>query len=302
MQQTDWARADAVALAVITAHHGVARIDAFMAAGLTRHQIAAIFRRGVIERPRNAWYVDPALPWRAKHAVRVGGVLSCTSAVESYGLPVPPDAHRLTHVLMPGNAPRARHHRDKSRYVVPGEDREVRLHWSVEDGTISGWRTSLVDALLLLADCVPEDWWIAAVDAALHVPRDGAPLMSAEEHAVLARRLPARLKPALARVNPLAGSCIETLLRLGMERRGIGPLVLQFSPHKHRFVDFLLPGKLIVEADGEGYHDPEKDRIRDDSFRSLGYTVLPFSYERIVFDLDGVLDEIEAALAALFIV
>lgn len=302
MQQTDWSRADAKALAVIADHGGVARIDDLTKAGLTRHQIAAIFRRGVIERPRNAWYVDPALPWRAKHAIRVGGVLACVSSAETHGLPVPPGAHLLIHVQMPGNAPRARHHRNKSQYVVPGEDREVQRHWCVQDGSIPGWRTSLVDTLLLLADCVAEDWWIAAMDAALHVPRDGEPLLSADEYATLESRLPARLRPALRRVNPLAGSCIETLLRLGMERRGIGPLVLQFSPQKHRFVDFLLPGKLIIEADGEEFHDPEQDRIRDDMFRRLGYTVLRFPYERIVFDLERVLDEIEAALEALFIV
>lgn len=298
VHQTDWTRADAIASKVLRDNGGIARIDEFLAAGLTRHQIAAIHRRGLLDRPRNAWYVDPALPWQAKHAVRVGGLLACTSAAASYGVPVPPGAGGRIHVRLPGNAPRVRHHRDKRHYVVPGEDTEVVTHWAPEDGTPPGWRTSLPSSLLLLADCVPVDWWIAALDAARHEPRDAAPLMTAEEFSDFSARVPLRLRPALRRVNPLAGSCIETLLRLGMERREIGPIVLQFAPRKHRSVDFLLPGKVIVEADGEQFHDPEQDAIRDAYFRGLGYVVLRFSYRRIVYDLENVLDEIEAVLNA----
>ena len=62
MAHRDWSAADGVAQQVLIDHGGVARIDSFLAAGLTRHQVAAIFRRGVIERPRNAWFVDPNLP------------------------------------------------------------------------------------------------------------------------------------------------------------------------------------------------------------------------------------------------
>jgi hypothetical protein len=297
MQKSDWSKADSIALGVLAAHDGIARIDELLAAGLTRPQVAAIFRRTVIERPRNAWYVDPDLPWQGKHAVRVGGVLDCVSAAASWGIPVPPESGRRIHVRMPHNAPRRRHNRDKRHYVVPGEDREVQVHWSSEDGTIMGWRVSCVDALVHLSECVTEDWWIAAMDAALHVPRDGCALLSEAEYAEIVERLPARMKPALEKINPLAGSCIETLLRLGMERRSIGPIVLQFSPRRHRFVDFLLPGKLIVEADGEEFHDAEQDAIRDAEFHRLGYRVLRFTYAQIVFDLDSVLDEIEAELA-----
>lgn len=170
-------------------------------------------------------------------------------------------------------------------------------HWAPADGTIPGWRTPVVDTVLALAGCVPIEWWIAALDAALHRPRDGEPIMSDEQYAELTDRLPARLRPELDRVDPLAGSCLETLVRLGLERRGVGPIVLQFSPRQHQFVDLLLPGKLIVEADGEEFHDPEKDAIRDAFFRGLGYRVLRFGYDRIVFDLEAVLDEIEAELA-----
>lgn len=296
MDDLDWTAVDAVALTVLAQHGGVARIGSFLTAGLSRHQIAAVFRRGVVERPRNAWFVDPALPWQAKHAIRVGGVLACATAAATWNLPVPPGAHRKVHVQMQSNAPRIRHNRDKRHYVVPGEDIEVELHYSARPGTPAGWRTDLIDTLIALAGCVPVEWWIAAVDAALHVPRGGSAMLSTAALDELRDRLPERLRPDLLRVDALSGSCIETLLRLGLIRRCIGPFVLQFSPTANQFVDFLLPGKLIVEVDGQAFHDATRDALRDARFRDLGYRVMRFTYEDVVDRLEWVLDQIEAAL------
>jgi very-short-patch-repair endonuclease len=143
---------------------------------------------------------------------------------------------------------------------------------------------------------VPEDWWIAALDAARHVPRGGEPLLSDAEWEVFVASLPHRLLPALELVDPRSESVIESLLRLALLRRGVPIVELQFWPDRAHRADFLLPGKLIVEADGEAFHDPESDAIRDGFLRGLGYRVLHFSYRRIVDDMTGVLDEIEAAL------
>lgn len=300
MVESNWALADAIALAVLANHGGVARIGAFLAAGLTRHQVAAIVRRGVLERPREAWYVDPALSWQAKHAIRVGGVLACVSAAAAYGLPVPPGSHGLLHVHVPANSPRRRHNRDRTWYVAPGEDPEVQLHWSKPSVAVEAWRVGLLDALVQLADCVLADWFVAALDAATHRPRTGEdPLLPPGGLDRMRELLPLRMQAALALVDPLSESPIETLLRLGMIRRGIGPVILQFSPRPRMFVDFLVGNRLVVEADGEAFHDPAKDAVRDALLTALGYRVLRFSYARIVDDLNAVLDEIEAALAVL---
>ncbi|MGN6445431.1 endonuclease domain-containing protein [Amnibacterium sp.] len=297
MSDSDWTAATAVALDVLRQHQGLAPLRAFRAADLSALQVAAILARGAIERPRKGWYLDPALPWQARLAARVGGVATCVSSAQSWGLPVPPDEHPLVHVGLAPNASRLRHSTDKRMRVFAGQDHRVRWHWNARVEPVHGWRASLLDTLLQLADCVPVEWFVAALDAALHVPRGGAPLLSAAGFEKLAKHLPDRLLPALDLVDPLSGSCTETLLRLGLLRRGIGPWVLQFSPTTNRFVDFLLPGKLIVEADSDRWHDPVADAERDALFRALGYRVLRFSYERIVFDLEGVLDEIAAELA-----
>ena len=291
--EPEWRAAAEVALSVLAAHDGVAKMRDFLAAGLTNRQVAALAAKQVLERPRNAWYVDPALQWQAKLAVRVGGILACASAVASYGVATPPTSGRRLHVVVPLNSARIRHNRDKRHYVVPGEDVEVELHWATRARGQRGWRTGLVEALLLLVDCVPADWFVAAVDAALHRPFEGDPLMSDAELARLEHLLPRRKQHLLRLVDPRAGSCLETLLRLGLLRRGIGPLVPQFSPDGRRAVDILVGERLILEADGAAFHDPELDAARDAFFRSLGYVVLRFTYDEIVHHLDEVLDRVE---------
>lgn len=296
MTDEDWTRIDATARAVLLEHGGVAKLKSFVEAGLSGRQAAALLNRGVLERPRYGWYCDPALPWEGKHAIRVGGVLDCVTAVDSFGLPVPLDAKRRVHVRVPSNSPRRRHHRTKHLYVIPGQDREVELHWDDRPGTPRGWRVTLVDALLQLADCVPEDWWIAALDAARHRAGDAPPMLSDLDWDDLTRRLPRRLRRALDLVDPRAESVIESLLRLALVHRGIPIADLQFWPSTRRRVDILLPGKLILEADGDQWHDPIADAIRDAELRALGYRVLHFTYDQIVNHVDEVVATVLEAL------
>jgi very-short-patch-repair endonuclease len=294
---TDWSAADATARGVLAAHGGVARIDAFLAAGLTRHQVAAIFRRGVLNRPRNAWFVDPDLPWQAKKSIRVGGVATCVTAATLWELPVPPGAHELLHIHVGEHDTRLRHNRDKRRIVHSGDDGEVVWHRrALQDP--AAWRTSLVDTLLQLAWCVPLPWLVAALDAALHAPVDGSrsPYLSDAEYERFAALLPKRFHSALALVDPSAESPIESIIRIGMVLDGIGPIVPQFWPTPAHRVDFLVLGRLVVEADGEAWHDPEADAARDAMLRTLGYRVLRFRYDEIVFHLDQVLATIRAEL------
>jgi very-short-patch-repair endonuclease len=291
--RNDWSAADATAQAVLAANNGVARIDAFRIAGLTDYQVAAIFRRGVMNRPRKGWYTTPDMPWQGHRAVRVGGAATCVTAAALWGLPVPPGAHEVLHIHVDEHDTRLRHNRDKRWVVHSGDDQEVVLHRrSLEDP--AAWRTSIVDTLLQLAWCVPLEWLVAALDAALHRPLDGSrePMLCAADFERFKERLPGRFGLALRLVDPRAESPLESLIRVGMMLAGIGPLLPQFWPTAAYRVDLLVLGHLIVEADGAEWHDPEQDAIRDALLRSLGYRVLRFSYEEIVFHIDDVIARI----------
>lgn len=275
-------------------------MSSFDAASITRRQLGLLHGRRVIERARIGWFVDPGLPRQVKRAVGVGGVAACITAAELWGLPVPPGSHRTLHVAVEEHRSHLRHSRDH-RWVLGSvhDDGALELHWGrLREEPVAG-RTSLVDTLVLLSGCVPFEWFVAALDAAVHEPREGAGILSSADRNRLSTLLPGQLRAALGHVDGSAESCLETLLRLGMIRRGIGPVVAQAQPHPAHRVDFLVRGRLVVEADGEAFHDPERDAVRDAELGALGYVVLRFSYRDIVFDIERVLDEIEAALAAL---
>jgi very-short-patch-repair endonuclease len=295
--EKDWSALDARARGVLEANGGVAHVSAFDAAGVSRQQLGALRGRGVIERPRIGWYVDPSLPWQVKVATRVGGPAACITAAELHGLPVPPRTGRDVHVHAGAHTGRVRHNRDKTRVLASvDDDGEVRLHRAPLRQTPRSGRTGLLDTFLMLVGCVSAEWFVAALDAALHRPRQGSPLMDAETFTMLRALVPEAL---IRLVDPLAESPLETLLRLGLLARGITDFVAQAVPHPAYRVDFLVRGRLVVEADGAAFHDPVADAIRDARLQALGYRVLRFPYERIVFDLEAVLDEIEAQLADL---
>lgn len=296
----DWAGAAAIAIAVLAAHDGVAHLSAFLTRGLTKHQVAALFRQGVLSRPRIGWYADPALPFAAIRAIRVGGVLGGTSAAASYGLPVPEGAEQELQVSVADNASRLRHSRDRTWTVAAGDEAGIRLHWQPRLEAVRGYRVSVVDALLQLADCVPFEWFVAAIDAALHVPRGGAALLTPASAALLRRALPERLRSACDLADGRAESPIETMVRLGLVRLGIA-VELQVRVLPAFRVDLLLGGWLVVEVDGRRYHVEdeafEADRARDALLASWGYRVLRFSYRQVVEDLPGVLEVITTVLA-----
>jgi len=299
MPPTDWTAAAATARGVLTAHEGVANLSAFRTAGLTKLQVAALFRRGLLIRPRKGWYADPTLPLEAVRAIRVGGVLGGTSAAKSYELPIPEGAGSELQVSVADNASRLRDSRDRTRQVSAGEEANVRWYWQPRLEAVRGYRVAVVDALLQLAMCVPFDWLVAAMDKALHVPREGSALISSASWALLRPALPERLRRAWDLADGRSESPIETILRLGLIRLGIAfDLQVWMLPY-HR-VDFLIGGWLIIEVDGKRYHVEqeqfEADRERDALFAAWGYRVLRFSYKQVVEDLDWVLSVISTVV------
>lgn len=92
-------------------------------------------------------------------------------------------------------------------------------------------------------------------------------------------------------------SPLETLLRLAMRRAGLRVESQAYIEGIGR-VDFLVEGRVIVEADGRAFHsDPvtfAQDRRRDRAAAARGMPVLRFTYAEIIANPDGAALEVLA--------
>jgi len=99
-----------------------------------------------------------------------------------------------------------------------------------------------------------------------------------------------------------AESGLESLLRLRMHILGIR-LDCQVRIDGVGRVDFVLAGRLILEADGRDNHDGasmrHKDLVRDAAASARGYETLHFDYAQIVHDWPTVQTAILGALRRL---
>lgn len=117
----------------------------------------------------------------------------------------------------------------------------------------------------------------------------------------------AHLRAVLRWVDVNSGSVLESLLRVLLCRAGLAPpetqLVLR-DPQSGaaQRVDFAWPQeRLVVEADGRRWHDPQDrrdhDRRRDNTCARLGWLVLRFSWADVVHRPEQVVGAVRAALA-----
>lgn len=237
--------------------------------GLSPRRIAALCHAGRLLRVRQGWYVLPGLPRSAVEAVRVGGQLTCHHALEAHGVWVVRDA-RL-HVAVDHDATQLRTTHDPTRRRDCADAR-VRVHWRRASTATTSIVSPLEDALDDYARCAPREHLAASVDSALHQR-----LLNPRHR--LARQFSA---------DGVIGVCesgIETIFWLRMLRHRL-PIARQVRFPGLGRVDFLLGERLIIEVDGEEFHDTESifesDRQRDAHLSTLGYRVLRFSYRLVM--------------------
>ena len=263
-------------------------------AGFTDRKLAEAVVTGALIRGRNGRYVRAGAPENVAVATRVGGVAGCVSAARLHGLwTVKP---RKTHVWL---------RRGASRLRAPGANRQ-RLNTHNRDGCALHWRplidpdaatpdcVGVIDALAQMIFCVPLPFAIATIDSALNKR-----LVTLSELSNMFARLPARFAGLLGIVDGRCESGIETLVRLMM----LG-VELQFVPQVAvegvGRVDFVVEGCVVVEVDGHEWHDDPnaqaRDYSRDARLAALGYTVLRFDYQQVMFQPDLVLAAIRAAV------
>lgn len=250
-------------------------------------EINRLVQRGLIVRPARGWVAARGASQLAVLAVAHRGKLAgsaalatrqiwdaCDSRVHVARRPSSHGSAALLHPVSAFSAPR-----------FPAGP--VREHWVTErwpDEREPPWRTSVIDALHLVSRTAPPDQFVACVDSALHtaaLSRAGLPTLRA--------LLAIRSRPLLDAVTAKSESGLESLSRFRLTGlvRSIEVQVpmpgIAISGRDGR-VDLVLDGWLVLELDGDQFHDPRVDRRRDGILIRRGYRVLHLGYEQVVND------------------
>ena len=279
---------------VLAEHGGIAHLRRFTEVGMSGTHVAHLKHIGVVVRPRIGWYADPAVPTAGIRAVRVGGVLGCTSAAAAWGIVVPEEAAgRLEVSIMPGTT-RLRRADDATRRAWASSEPDVRWHWERRADPAVGWRVSPLDAILQLAACVEWRWLVAAIDSA-RCAAQHPPLLTEEEVARLRGLLPEHLRSAVDRSDPRSETSGETMVRLAAEDAGIPFVPNQWVTSAYR-PDGLVDGWLPVEVDGMGTHSGaaavEQDHTRDATIAQFGTPPPRFTQNHAIRETDWVIETI----------
>ena len=238
-----------------------------------------------LERVRNGWFAVPGTPVGLVRAVRLGGKLTCTSALRMIGLWTMPDD--LLHVSVKVNAARLRSPDDRRAKWVAADHPDVRLHWN--ELPVSSRRESPIDDLLpALAHhiaCADREGALVAIDSALNLVRGGEPLLRLDALALLLATSPARCRGYLDDADGRSQAGTETLVRLRLKSKGIR-VRIQVRIRGVGRVDLLVGDRLVVEVDSRAHHlgdNYEADRRRDLELARQGFVVIRLSYAAVMF-------------------
>lgn len=267
-----------------------------LARGYTPRSLASAVHAGRLVRVRRGFYADPDVDDLTEQAVRVGGVLTCVSAAQRFGMWVSADP--FAHIHLRHEASRMRTPHDRFTRLTGDNRRGCTLHWFplVAGDQVSMESVGPLSALAHLIRCQPERLAISAIDSALY---EGI-VRSSQLDAVFAS-VPVKYHRYRLRVDARAMSGIETIVRLLLLDAG-----LSCSPQVHfrgiGDVDLVVEGCIVVETDGVlGHADAlgaARDYDRDVALAALGFVVLRFNYRQVMFSSDVVLSAVRGALAA----
>jgi very-short-patch-repair endonuclease len=251
--------------------------------GISRMRLTKSVRAGDIQRLRAGVYATNSAHPAEREAALHGGPLTCSSALDRHGVWVmtedgPP------HVWI-GRRGRAHPHagcRCVSHYFR---------------GASTFGKVDVVTALVHLHRCEGEESFFASLESALRLR-----LISDASRGRIREALPQHARWLVDFARTDADSGLESLLRLRMHQLGIR-LGTQVVIEGVGRVDFVVDGRLIIEADGKENHDGRsnrhKDLVRDAAASVAGYQTLRFDYAQIIHDWPTVQSAILAALARL---
>ncbi|MCU1478448.1 MAG: hypothetical protein JWQ64_3141 [Subtercola sp.] len=263
---------------------GVADYAALSRCGIARTQVLSAAAEGAIYRVRNGWFALHDAPDDLVAAVRVGGRLSCVSALRRADVWCLSDG-RL-HVCVDRHASYVASPIDRAAPIVDSRMFGIALHRG-EHHPAEPSRPAIepiLDAMSHLFTCRPKREAIAVLDSALNGKH-----VTKHQVAQLMERLPKKYGIYLASVDASAQSGTETFVRLRLKQLNIRFRSQAFVAGVGT-VDFLVGERFVIEVDSKKWHTGstafEEDRRRDLDLHALGYLVLRLSYNQVMYKLE----------------
>ncbi|MEE4024101.1 hypothetical protein V1Y59_13530 [Gordonia sp. PKS22-38] len=245
--------------------------------GVTDADLRRGLRQGVYTREGNGWYSIPSADPKALAAVRRGGVLSCVTALERYGVWIPPQVDKLH---LRGNSQANRDH--------PGR-------YCRQFGRPLPVTTILDDPLTALRHairCLDAEGITVVCDSLLNMSlrmRSGllaSEVLTPREVEAAFTGAPKYVVACLDRCDERAASGTETMARLRLRSLGLKVEVQVYVPGLGH-VDLKVGDRLLLEIDSRAHHtgseDYQEDRRRDQIATSLGLHRMPMTYKDIVY-------------------
>lgn len=229
--------------------------------GLSPRQIARHVADGRLTRLRRGVYAETGVDPVVASAVRVGGRLTCVSALALNGVwTMPfPDVH--VRVASGISVTRG-----------PGQH----LHWTRERLDDTQWIDDPLTSLALAVECLDLRAAVVVIDSVVN-----RCILDADVVARLLLATP-RGRRLLKLHDGKAESGIETLARLALRSRNIR-VRTQVAIAGIGRVDLLIGDRLVLELDGREWHtDFERDRARDRALVARGYLVIRASYRQVM--------------------
>jgi very-short-patch-repair endonuclease len=258
--------------------------------GIGESKRAALLRTGALVRLRYGWFARPDADIDRARAVRIGGRITCVTALKQQGLWVMPD--RRLHVAVRENASRLRCPDDRRKRWDPQSHPTISLHWAEHawDGPAAPAVENLGTSIAHLLRCLDRNSAIVTIDSALNTTVGDRRLLTMSELGLVINQLPASYQRILDLVDPRAQSGLETLARLKLRGRGIR-VRTQAKIERVGRVDVLIGDRLVLELDGRTHHlgdNYELDRARDLELFRQGFTVLRVSYRQVMYEWESV--------------
>jgi very-short-patch-repair endonuclease len=261
-------------------HHGIAHTRNLREAGFTKHAVLRAVDAGMLERVHRSWLVADHCSSARRAAAEVSGRVTCVTAAREQGLWIP-DVEG-THIWVPSTA---------SRNTRLGRV----LHWARGPVPVAPFAVDepILNVLFHVARCLDPKPATTVWESALRKNAVTLPQLR------LTRWHSSAATEVLARVGTGSDSGLETIfLRIA---QSCGVPVQQQVLIDGQPVDALIGERLVVQLDGFEFHGKAKDRRRDlrqdARLVLLGYTVLRFDYQQIMFDMHYVQQTILNAIA-----